>query len=238
MKPGPALQLDGISAGYDQIRVLNDVSIRIDPGVVVALVGPNGAGKSTLLKVASGLIKPESGTVAFFGDDVTSLAPHRRSKLGLCHIPEEHAVYRQLTVRENLMLQARPGQEREALERATAAFPRLGERLRQQAGTLSGGEQQMLAMVRAYLAGQRLILVDEPSLGLAPMLVDAIFEFVERIRDEENVAVLIVDQFVDRVLEIAQYAYVMRRGAIVFEGSSEELQGTDIFAYYMDPGGG
>jgi branched-chain amino acid transport system ATP-binding protein len=225
--------LDHIRAGYDQTRVVHDVSLTVAPGAVVALIGPNGAGKSTLLKVASGLIKPEGGSVSLFGEDVTPLRAYRRARAGLCHIPEGHAIYRRLTVRENLLLQARPGEEREAVERGTQAFPRLGERLRQQAGTLSGGEQQMLAMVRAYLTGQKVILVDEPSLGLAPLLVESIFEFMERLRAEQDVSVVVVDQFVDRVLELAQYAYVMNRGQIVFEGDAADLRGTDIFAHYV-----
>jgi branched-chain amino acid transport system ATP-binding protein len=236
--PGaPALRIDGVAAGYDQTQVLHEVTLTIPAGAVVALIGPNGAGKSTLLKVASGLIKPDKGSVQYLGQDVTRLTPSRRSRMGLCHIPEGRAVYRQLSVRENLLMQSRRGAEAESIERAVSAFPRLGERLRQYAGTLSGGEQQMLAMARAYIHEQRVILVDEPSLGLAPMLVEAVFEFLDRVRAQQDAAVLIVDQFVDRVLEMAQFAYVMRRGSIVFEGTADKLRGTDIFAHYLDDGG-
>lgn len=230
----PALQIENLVAGYEQSQVLHAVSLTIPASSVVALVGPNGAGKSTLLKTISGVIRPYSGSVSFFGTEISKLTPNRRSRQGLCHIPEGHAIYRQLTVRENLLMQSRRGEERDTVDRAVAAFPRLGERMKQQAGTLSGGEQQMLAMVRAYIDGQRLILVDEPSLGLAPLLVEEVFAFLERIRSERDAAVLIVDQFVDRVLEMAQFAYVMRRGEIIASGTADEMRKTDIFSHYVD----
>ncbi|MET0579294.1 MAG: ABC transporter ATP-binding protein [Ilumatobacteraceae bacterium] len=230
----PALQVTDIEAGYDQTQVLRGVSLTVPAASVTALVGPNGAGKSTLLKTISGLIKPTKGTITVHGEDVTALAPNKRTRRGVCHIPEGRAVYRRLTVRENIIMQAEKGQEAAAMELAAQAFPRLGERLAQQAGTLSGGEQQMLALARAYVRKQRLILVDEASLGLAPLLVDAIFEFLQQqLVKERGVALLIVDQFVHRALDMADTAYVMRRGEIAFGGPASELQGSDVFAHYL-----
>ena len=146
------LELRGIKAGYGEHTVLRDVSLTVPPGTVVAVLGPNGAGKTTLLRVASGLLRPSAGTVLLGGEDVTRTPPHARARRGLCHIPEGRGIYPTLTVRENLVLHARPGEEDAALDRAVSAFPVLGERLRQSAGQLSGGQQQMLSLVRAYLA--------------------------------------------------------------------------------------
>ncbi|MGD9796417.1 MAG: ABC transporter ATP-binding protein, partial [Acidimicrobiia bacterium] len=166
-----ALELRGVSSGYGHTTILRNVDLQVPAGSVTALLGPNGAGKTTLLKTVSGLIKPSSGSVHLGGADVSSFAPNKRAGMGLCHIPEGRGIFRSLTVKENLQLQASPGDEEAAQERAIAAFPILGERLGQRAGTLSGGQQQMLAMARAYARDPKLILVDEASLGLAPLLV-------------------------------------------------------------------
>ncbi len=231
----PALQLTGIVAGYDRTTVLRNVSLTVPANSVTALLGPNGAGKSTLLKTVSGLIRPTAGTVEVYGTDVTRLAPNRRTaKSGLCHIPEGRAVYKRLTVRENLVMQAARGEEARAIELAGQAFPRLGQRLHQAAGTLSGGEQQMLAMARAYVRDQRLILIDEASLGLAPMLVDEIFRFLQdQLVKERGVAILIVDQFAHRALAMADTVYVMRRGTIAASGSADQMRDDDIFSHYL-----
>jgi branched-chain amino acid transport system ATP-binding protein len=213
--------------------VLRGVSLTVPSGSVVALLGPNGAGKSTLLKAISGLCRPTGGSVTLFGQDVTRLSPHRRAKLGLCHIPEGRGVYKRLTVRENLVMQSDRGAEQEAIERAAEAFPVLGVRINQVAGTLSGGEQQMLSMSRAYTRNQKLILVDEASLGLAPIVVDEIFSFLERIVTERGASLLIVDQFVYRALEMASTAYVLNRGEITVSGTAAELKQHDVFAEYM-----
>ncbi|MCB1376497.1 MAG: ATP-binding cassette domain-containing protein, partial [Rhodobacteraceae bacterium] len=191
------------------------------------------AGKSTLLKVVSGLLRPMSGAVELFGEDVVKLAPNRRARMGLCHIPEGRGVYKRLTVRENLLMQSEPGDEQGAIDRAADAFPILGQRIDQLAGTLSGGEQQMLSMARTYTRNQRLILVDEASLGLAPIIVDTIFAFLHRIVEEQGASLLIVDQFVHRALEMSQTAYVLNRGEITRSGRAEELKGIDVFAEYM-----
>lgn len=229
----PALEVSGITAGYEHTTVLRDVHLVIPAGSVVALIGPNGAGKSTLLKTVSGLVRPTAGTVRLFGEDVTKLPPNRRARRGVCHIPEGRGIYKRLTVRENLLMQADAGDEQAAIERATEAFPVLGKRLQQLAGTMSGGEQQMLSMARTYTRDQRLILVDEASLGLAPIIVDEIFSFLHRIVAEKGASLLIVDQFVHRALEMAQTAYVLNRGEITLSGTSDELRDMDVFAEYM-----
>jgi branched-chain amino acid transport system ATP-binding protein len=229
----PALQLTDVVAGYDHTTVLRGVSLTVPAGAVVALLGPNGAGKSTLLKTISGLVRPTSGSVRLFGDEVSSLPPNRRARYGLCHIPEGRGIYKRLTVRENLLMQAMKGDERAAIDRATEAFPRLGERINQVAGTMSGGEQQMLSMARAYTRDQKLILVDEASLGLAPIIVDLIFDFLRRIVTERGTSLLIVDQFVHRALDMAQTAYVLNRGEISVSGTSADVREMDVFAEYM-----
>ncbi len=228
-----ALELRSVTAGYDRTTVLRDVDLAVPVGTVTVLLGPNGAGKTTLLKVASGLVRPTAGSVHLFGDDVTAHRAVQRSRRGLCHIPEGRAIFRSLSVRENLELQARPGQGRDAIERSIAAFPILGERLRQTAGTLSGGQQQMLAMSRAYVQDPRLVLVDEASLGLAPIIVDEIFAFLAGVV-AEGTALLLVDQFAARALGMATRAYVLNKGTIVYDGTAADLrERDDLFAQYL-----
>jgi branched-chain amino acid transport system ATP-binding protein len=202
---------------------------------VVALLGSNGAGKTTLLKTVSGLIRPSEGRIELDGRDVTRVPAHRRASGGLCHIPEGRGVFRALTVTENLVMQVPPGQSAEAIARAVEAFPTLGRRLGQRAGTLSGGEQQMLALARAYAGNPSTILVDEASLGLAPVVVDAVFEFLHRVA-AGGAALLIVDQFVARALAMATLVYVLRRGEIVYEGPPAAIPADDVFAQYLGTG--
>jgi branched-chain amino acid transport system ATP-binding protein len=228
----PALELRDLTGGYSRTVVLREVSITVPAGKVTAMLGPNGAGKTTLLRTVSGFIRPQSGSIHLFGDDVTTEAPYRRFESGLCHVPEGRGVFRSLTIRENLVMQARKGQERTAIERATDAFPILGSRLSQTAGTLSGGEQQMLAMASAYAREPRLILVDEASLGLAPLIVDRIFAFMERVAREGS-ALLIVDQFATRALALADRAYVLSRGSITYAGSPDGLGEEELMAHYL-----
>jgi branched-chain amino acid transport system ATP-binding protein len=229
----PALELVDVEAGYGHTTVLRGVSLTVPEGSVVALVGPNGAGKTTLLKTVSGLVRPTSGSVRILGEEIDTLAPNQRAKLGVCHIPEGRGIYKRLTVRENLVMQSARKDEAGAVERATSAFPVLGQRLDQLAGTLSGGEQQMLSMARTYTRDQRLILVDEASLGLAPIIVDEIFEFLERMVAERGASLLIVDQFVHRALDMAATAYVLNRGQITVGGPAAELKELDLAAEYM-----
>lgn len=240
-----ALRVSALSAGYGRTEVLREVNITVEVGSVVALLGANGAGKTTLLKVISGLLPPSGGTVELYDRDVTRISPAQRTKHGLCHIPEGRGVFRSLTVRENLELQGDRGRGarlplgRERLENvidlAVQSFPILGERLNQVAGTLSGGQQQMLAVARAYIQHPKLVLVDEASLGLAPVIVDEIFSFLSAIT-ERGASLLIVDQFVARALDMASHAYVMHRGAITFDGTAEELRDGDVFEQYLGTG--
>jgi branched-chain amino acid transport system ATP-binding protein len=227
-----ALTVDHLQTGYGDTRVLRDVSLEIPKNSVTALIGPNGAGKTTLLKAVSGLLPIQKGRLLLNGQDVTKLPHYRRSRLGLCHIPEGRGIYRSLTVKENLHMQAAKGQEGDAVEQAVNIFPALGNRLGQDAGTMSGGEQQMLAMSAAYIRDASVIVVDEPSLGLAPLIVDRIFEFLHSVT-ERGVALLLVDQFASRALAMAQQAYVLRRGEIVFEGEPATLLEGDLFKHYI-----
>jgi branched-chain amino acid transport system ATP-binding protein len=231
----PALDVVGLDVGYGRSTVLRDVSVTVPAGSVTALVGPNGAGKTTLLRTISGFLAPTRGRISLFGEDITTLSAHRRFERGLCHVPEGRGVFRSLTVRDNLIMQSRRGHEREALEKAVTSFPILGERIRQVAGTLSGGEQQMLAMAAAYVRDSRVILVDEASLGLAPLVVDAIFGFLERVSGD-GTSLLIVDQFVTRALAMASTAYVLRQGSVVYSGPADQLADTDVFSSYIGAG--
>jgi branched-chain amino acid transport system ATP-binding protein len=226
-----ALELQNVTSGYGRSTILRDVSLTVASGGVTALLGANGAGKTTTLSTASGLIRPQRGKVVLDGADVTLLPPNRRSRLGLCHIPEGRAIFRSLTVRENLYLQAPAGVEF-AADEAIEAFRVLGARLNQIAGTLSGGEQQMLALARAFVHSPRVILVDEASLGLAPLVVEDIFEFLAGLK-RKGASLLIVDQFVTRALSLADRVYVMNLGEIVFEGAPRELEHDDVFERYL-----
>jgi branched-chain amino acid transport system ATP-binding protein len=227
-----ALHVEHLDAGYGTTTIVRDVSLRVAAGTVTALLGPNGAGKTTLLRTISGFIHPTAGHVAIGGHDVTKWRPHKRAALGLCHVPEGRGIFRSLTVRENLQMQAVPGTESDAIERAASAFPILGQRLEQRAGTMSGGQQQMLAMASAYVRNPSLVLIDEASLGLAPIIVDEIFAFLAG-RAAEGAALLIVDQFVARALQMATTAYVLQRGTIAFEGTADELRDSDVFSRYL-----
>jgi branched-chain amino acid transport system ATP-binding protein len=229
---GPALELRKVTGGYGRTTVLRDVSVTVPGSGVAALLGPNGAGKTTLLKMVSGFLRPSAGSIHLFGDDVTGVAAYRRFEAGLCHVPEGRGVFRSLTVRENLAMQSRKGEEADAISRARDAFPILGRRINQVAGTLSGGEQQMLSMASAYVRSPRLILVDEASLGLAPLIVDQIFEFMERITTQGS-ALLIVDQYATRALTLATTAYVLSRGSITYSGSPRELGEAELLSHYM-----
>jgi len=224
--------LEGVTAGYGETIAIRDVSLVVPKGKAVALLGPNGAGKTTLLSVVSGLLKPRSGRVTADGADITRLPSDRRAKLGLCHVTEGRSVFPGLTVRDNLRMFAPPGGEADALERAVSAFPKLGKRLSQTAGTMSGGEQQMLALARVYSSQPDVILLDEVSMGLAPIIVDEIFAFLDRVA-AEGTGMLIVEQYVAKALHLADYVYVMARGRMVLLGEPAELEGSDLFAHYL-----
>ncbi len=225
------LELRNIVGGYGDTTVLRDVSLTVPDGSVVALLGPNGAGKTTTLRMASGLLRPKSGGVELDGEDVTRLSPYQRTSRGICHIPEGRGIFPSLTVRENVTIYARRGTEKRSWERAVETFPVLGSRRGQIAGTLSGGEQQMLALARAYIVDPRVVLVDEASLGLAPLVVDDIFRFLEKIA-AEGTSLLLVEQYVTRALELAQSVYLLNQGTIVYEGPAADLDEDRIFELY------
>lgn len=226
------LALQGVDAGYGSVRVLREVDLHVPSGAVVALLGANGAGKTTLLRVAAGLLRPTAGEVLVDGEPAGSVGADRRSRAGLCLLPEGRGIFTDLTVRENLRMFAGPARLGEALEIATEAFPRLGERLHQRAGTLSGGEQQMLAVCRALVTDPGLVMADELSVGLAPVVIDRIFDAVGGLR-ERGCSLLIVEQYVDRILEIADYVYLLHKGSVVFVGEPAQLADRDVFEEYL-----
>ncbi len=228
----PTLQLDDVTAGYGATTVLRNITLEVPPSSVVALLGPNGAGKTTLLRAACGIIPVRQGKVRFDGEDVTKRRMDEMASRGLCHVPEGRGIFPSLSVKENLVLFSPRRQEGTAVERAAGAFPILGQRLNQMAGSMSGGEQQMLAMARAYLSNPRLVLVDEASMGLAPLVVDKIFEFLARIV-AGGTSLLLVEQYVYRALQMANTVYVLNHGKIAFSGSPAELEGDDIFERYL-----
>jgi branched-chain amino acid transport system ATP-binding protein len=225
------LELRNVVGGYGDTTVLRDVSLTVPDGSVVALLGPNGAGKTTTLRMASGLLRPRSGSVQLDGDDISRLSPHQRAARGICHIPEGRGIFPSLTVRENVTMYARRGTEKRAWERATETFPVLGSRRGQIAGTLSGGEQQMLSLARAYVVETRVVLVDEASLGLAPLVVDDIFAFLEKLA-REGTSLLIVEQYVNRALALADSVYLLNQGTLVYEGPAADLDEERIFELY------
>jgi branched-chain amino acid transport system ATP-binding protein len=226
------LTLDSVTAGYGDTTVLRNVDFTVGDGEVVALLGPNGAGKTTLLRLATGFVKPRSGRVAFDGHDVTGDAPFRYSRRGVCHLPEGRGIFPSLTVAENLTVQAREVDLKQSLADLTELFPFLAERLGQTAGSLSGGEQQMLALSRAYLARPKMVLVDEPSLGLAPRIVDRIYEALARFV-ARGVSLVIVEQYVQRALALANTVYILSRGEVIHKGRAEELGPDEIYQRYL-----
>jgi branched-chain amino acid transport system ATP-binding protein len=227
--------LNGIQAGYGATTILRGVNLVVPDRSVVALLGPNGAGKTTLLRVASGLLTPTKGQLVLDGSVVTGATPHALCKRGVCHVPEGRGIFRSLTVRDNLILQSFAGQETESIEKAVSAFPRLGQRISQVAGTMSGGEQQMLALARAYVQNPKVVLLDEVSMGLAPKIVDEIFEFLARLA-AEGASLLLVEQYVTRALAIADYVYLLNRGLVSFSGESGEVDAEAIADEYVASG--
>jgi branched-chain amino acid transport system ATP-binding protein len=216
------LEVTGLAAGYGRVQVLWDVDLEVGEGEVVALVGSNGAGKTTLLRAVSGMITPTGGEVRLAGDSLVGRAPEEAVRAGLAHVPEGRRLFAGLTVRENLRVGAYVHGERADIDRAVGLFPRLGERLDQVAGSLSGGEQQMCAIARGLMANPKLIMIDELSLGLAPKLVEQILERLTSVT-EAGTAVLLVEQDVDAALEAAARGYVLENGRIVASGESSAL---------------
>jgi len=226
------LELRNITAGYDTGTVLRDVSLTVPDNAVVALLGPNGAGKTTLLRVASGLLRPTSGQILLDGKDVTGQRPFELARAGVCHVPEGRGIFPSLTVRDNLQLQASSSGFKAAFAKATTTFPRLGERKEQIAGTMSGGEQQMLALSHAYVSDPSVVLLDEVSMGLAPKIVEEIFEYLHELA-QQGQAQLLVEQYVSRALQLADYVYILDRGRISFAGEPGEISEETIMNSYL-----
>jgi branched-chain amino acid transport system ATP-binding protein len=226
------LTLDSVTAGYGDTTVLRNVSFTVGEGEVVALLGPNGAGKTTLLRTATGFVRPRSGRVELAGDDLTGQAPHKFTRRGLCHLPEGRGIFPSLTVGENLAIQARGSELKRVLGDFQEMFPNLAKRLGQTAGSLSGGEQQMLALSRAYITNPKVILVDEPSLGLAPRIVDQVYELLARFA-ARGVALVVVEQYVQRALALAGKVYILSRGEVIHVGQASDLDPDQIYQRYL-----
>lgn len=223
------LEVKGIDTYYGNIQALRDVSLRVDDGEIVTLIGANGAGKSTTLKTMSGLLRSQTGTIEFLGQNIMHMPADKLVAAGLAHVPEGRRVFAQMSVEENLEMGAftRPNSEiAPGLERVYAHFPRLKERRRQVAGTLSGGEQQMLAMGRALMSSPKLLMLDEPSMGLAPILIEQIFDIVRELH-AAGTTILLVEQNAQMALSIASRAYVMETGKITLSGTGDELLHND-----------
>ena len=230
--PAPLLELRKVTAAYGRIQVLHGVDLVVPRGQVVALLGPNGAGKSTTLLVATGQHPASSGCVHVAGRHVNGAKPDALARLGLCTIPEGRGVFRSLTVRENLVMASYRGMPAEQIiESAVARFPRLGERIGQVAGTLSGGEQQMLAMARGLATDPGLLIIDELSMGLAPLIVAELYEIVAGIATE-GVSILVVEQFARTVLGVADHAVIMQHGQVVAAGAPADLE-AELSAAYL-----
>jgi branched-chain amino acid transport system ATP-binding protein len=227
-----SLELRSITGGYGRTIVLRDVELTVTAGSIDALIGANGAGKTTLLRTAAGLLKPTAGSIVLGGQDVTRLSPHDRARHGLCLIPEGRGIFRNLSVRENLNLWIAGGGDKAEIERALEVFPPLRDRLRQQAGTLSGGEQQMVALARCYLTSPSVVLLDEVSMGLAPKVVDLIFESLQKLA-ATGVSLLLVEQYVNRALEMADTAHVLVNGGIAYAGPAAELDEETVMRGYL-----
>jgi len=232
------LRMEGVAANYGAVQALLDVSIHVDQGEIVTLIGANGAGKSTLLMTLCGDPRARAGSIAFDGEDITTLPTHAIMRRGIAQAPEGRRVFPRMTVRENLMMGAEAlGQPGDELPRVLALFPRLEERIAQRAGTLSGGEQQMLAIGRALMSRPRLLLLDEPSLGLAPMIVKQIFQAIRTINETTRMTVFLVEQNAYHALRLANRGYVLVNGRVTLSGSGRDLLANpEIRAAYLEGG--
>ncbi|MGH9034271.1 MAG: ABC transporter ATP-binding protein [Acidimicrobiia bacterium] len=226
------LDVSGLRSGYGRTEVLHGVDMRVPAGKAVVLLGPNGAGKSTLLRTIAGLVPTRSGTIRLRDEQVERRPAHRRAQKGICLIPEGRGIFRRLTVKENLLMHAGRRSVNEAIDRTVGRFPKLGERLSQQAGTLSGGEQQMLALARALIQDPTVVLADELSVGLAPVVVDEILEAIA-VLESEGRSMLLVEQYVERAVELADYVYIMNKGSVVFVGEPAQCASGAVFERYL-----
>lgn len=235
------LEIKNLTVNYGAITALRGVSLEVKAGDIVTLIGANGAGKSTTLRAISGLIKAQGGEILYEGRNVANLPPHQIVKLGISHVPEGRMVFSNLTVMENLMMGAYLRKDRQAIRRELdyvfGIFPRLKERQKQVAGTLSGGEQQMLAIGRALMSKPKFLMLDEPSLGIAPLLVKTIFEKIVEINREHGISILLVEQNANLALEISRYGYVLETGCVILRDESAKLrQSEQVKSAYL--GGG
>ncbi|MEX2158421.1 MAG: ABC transporter ATP-binding protein [Dehalococcoidia bacterium] len=226
----PLLKLDDVHASYGPVLALRGVSVDVPEGAIVSMLGPNGAGKSSTLRAVSGLIRPTHGTIEFDGKRIDHMSPERIVQLGVSQVPEGRQIFGELSVRENLILGAwtrRDGGVRQDIGRIYSYFPVLGERQNQRAALLSGGEQQMLAIGRSLMAKPRLLLLDEPSLGLAPILVRELFEIIGSISEKEGLTILLVEQDVNLALGIAQYGYLLETGTVALSDTAANLRSNE-----------
>jgi len=224
------LKIKSLESGYGKIKALFGIDLEIKPGEIVALIGANGAGKTTFLKTVSGLIKASAGSILFQDHNITNLAPEKIVNMGISHVPEGRMVFAQRSVKTNLEMGAFGRKDKNAvkqdIEKYYAMFPILGDRSNQKAGTLSGGEQQMLSIARGLMKRPKLLFLDEPSMGLAPVLVNQIFKVIKEL-NKDDLSILLVEQNVKKALKITQRAYVLELGKIVHQGKSSELLGSD-----------
>ncbi len=225
------LKIEKVNAGYGDVTVLWDINIALEAGKTLAIVGSNGAGKSTIMRTLCGLVSPSAGFITFDGKNISKMAPHDIVKLGIVYVPEGRRLFNKLSVMDNLLVGSYLPQNRkkraENLERVFEMFPKLHERREQKAGTLSGGEQQMLAIARGLMSCPKVLMLDEPSLGIAPVIVDKLFEIIAQLK-KENMTILISEQNVGRVLDIGDDAIVVQSGRIVMSGTCEEIKKSDM----------
>lgn len=221
------IEVKNLSVSYGGIKALTDVSISINKGEIVSIIGANGAGKSTLMRTISGLVKPDSGSIVFDGKEIVGMPPHKIAEMGISHVPEGRGIFYNLTVMENLQLATSVLKSKKNLkdeyDKVFQLFPRLAERKKQLAGTLSGGEQQMLAMARGLIMQGKVMLLDEPSMGLAPNLVDMIFQVISKI-NQDGTTILLVEQNAYKAIKIADRVYALKTGTIAFSGTSDDKE--------------
>ena len=232
------LEVNNLEVSYGSIRALHGVSLKVPEKSIVTLIGANGAGKSSTLRALSGLIKTKAGSVTYDGEEITNLAPHKIVARGLCHVPEGRMIFPNLTIDENLRMGAFLRRDTKGIaadmDYAFSIFPRLLERRKQLAGTMSGGEQQMLAIARALLSKPKFLMLDEPSLGIAPLLVKSIFQKIVEINRTQGLTILLVEQNANLALEVSSYGYVLETGKVILEGPSAELKANpEVQAAYL-----
>ena len=226
------LEVEGLRGGYGTTEVLHGVDLRVPAGCTVLLLGANGAGKTTLLKTIAGTLAPSAGQMRLHDTSIERWKAHRRAQAGICLIPEGRGIFRALSVRENIAMQVKGRGVDAAFELAASYFPVLGRRANQAAGTMSGGEQQMLALAHALVTNPELVMADELSLGLAPVIVDEILDALKQMRDEGR-ALLLVEQYVERALELADYVYILHKGEVVFVGEPAQCASGEVFHRYL-----